>query len=69
MSNARLEGEVAAAARAMQAHPNWSKPGYVVTHEDIEASDHEHALLEAIDYFKARDPNRLEALLQEGVRD
>jgi hypothetical protein len=69
MTDARLEAAVAETAKAMKAHPNWSKPGYVVTHDEIEADRHAHALLEAVEYFKERDPNRIEALLQEGVRD
>jgi hypothetical protein len=52
-------------AVAMQAHPNWSKPGYTVTHEELEADRHAHALQDAIDYFKATDPDRLAALLKD----
>ncbi len=57
--------EIVAAARAMKAHTNWSKPGYVITREELEADRHAHALQEAIDYFKAHDPDRLAALLKD----
>jgi hypothetical protein len=70
----RLEGDassIAAAAEAMKKHPNWDKPGYVVTHEELEAGQHGHALLEAVDYFKAKYPEEWAGLalcpLQHGL--
>lgn len=49
----------------MKAHPNWSARGYVITHDELEAADHEHALREAVDYFRANDPERLAEILKD----
>lgn len=57
--DARLEGAVASAAEAMKAHPNWGKPGWVKTYEDIDIENHRHDLEDAINFFKKHDPEYL----------
>ena len=63
---------IRAAAKAMQAHENWSKPGYEITLDELETANQRYALIEAIEYLKEHDPDYLKARLQlelEGVRE